>query len=602
MGCPGQARTKPRRKINRRNDAEKHAGRRPPPPCCARHKAARGAWRAMRPAVAQQIAPVTAHSGLPAAPSITRPCAKAAASAQRRGTQRPSAEASILRWEDLNRRGDQDLNWRTLSFFNQSEMASSLFTNTVHICFDSVLAMDNPGFFENASVRDGVVISTVGGKQVEISEELFASSFELPVDGLTYLSDVPKDIVFDARSIFSLSGEQVSSSSKKREMKIEFRLLSDILAKTISVKVGSFDAVTRERCLMMVAINDGVKINWRRLLFNIFKDMVTPGSKQAKGYAIQICLLLKNVPLLALGDSKEFPASKILTDKTVHRYIAVNDKIEVEDVSRVKKTPVKRAVYRKRPAAVDKPKRKRRLALGSDDEIVQEPTAVAVVAIENPVPADADVVDEGISTADDVDNIIEQVTAETAQLETEEEVTDVSRPDSGDQEEPRADEMEHWLICPTRNLLAVILIGELKQPVILMENRKQLFVKQLYRSRRFKQLLLRRKLMMNHSLEETLLKISKDSILPSAVGEITKIQFNKEISIKGFNEWDCFYAKDEMVLYWAADFFFLCATLVSAPLFIFFFDISPADYIVSVPAGSRSLINYHICWSNLASA
>ncbi|KZV51198.1 putative flavin-containing monooxygenase 1 [Dorcoceras hygrometricum] len=75
-------------------------------------------------------------------------------------------------------------------------MASSLFSNTVHIFFDSVLAMDNPGmvlmfealmasglkgfigcpavlyeaalveFFENASVRGGVVISTVGGKQV----------------------------------------------------------------------------------------------------------------------------------------------------------------------------------------------------------------------------------------------------------------------------------------------------------------------------------------------------------------------------------------------------------------------------------------------------
>ncbi|KZV49831.1 midasin [Dorcoceras hygrometricum] len=89
-------------------------------------------------------------------------------------------------------------------------------------------------------------------------------------------------------------------------------------------------------------------------------------------------------------------------------------------------------------------KRKRRLALGSDDEIVEEPTSVSVVAIENPVPADADVVDEEISTAEDVDNIIEQVISETAQLETEEEVTDASRPDVGDQEESRADEMEHW--------------------------------------------------------------------------------------------------------------------------------------------------------------
>ncbi|KZV39259.1 hypothetical protein F511_27713 [Dorcoceras hygrometricum] len=407
--------------------------------------------------------------------------------------------------------------------------------------------------FENASVRDGVVISTVGGKQVEISEELFASSFEFPVDGLTDLSDVPKDIVFDARSIFSLSCEHMSSSDKKREMKIEFHLLSDILVKTISVKAGSFDAVTRERFLMMDAINGGVKINWSRLLFNIFKDMVTPGSKQAKGYAIQICLLLKNVPHLALGDSKEFPASKILTDKTVHRYITVNDKLEVEDVSRVKKTPVKRAMSRKRSAAVDEPvvkkkrtcvgkasavtaspsleavsiqtvapistmphsapkrkiqKRKRRLELGSADEIVEEPTAVAVVAIENPVPADADVVDEGISTADDVDNIIEQVIAETAQLETEEEVTL-----SVDQtlEIRRNQELMRWSIVVQEQTVQTAAVEKKTDDESL-------------------------------SLEEMLLKISEDSVLPSAAGEITKIQFSKGISIKGVDEGDWYNA------------------------------------------------------------
>ncbi|KZV28566.1 hypothetical protein F511_39267 [Dorcoceras hygrometricum] len=48
-----------------------------------------------------------------------------------------------------------------------------------------------------------------------------------------------EDIVFDARSIFSFSGEQVSTSCKKREMKFEFRLLSDILEKTISVKAAA---------------------------------------------------------------------------------------------------------------------------------------------------------------------------------------------------------------------------------------------------------------------------------------------------------------------------------------------------------------------------
>ncbi|KZV54090.1 patatin-like protein 2 [Dorcoceras hygrometricum] len=363
-------------------------------------------------------------------------------------------------------------------------MASSLFTNTLHVCFDSVLSMDNPGmvstfealmasglsgflgcpavlyedalieFFLNGSVRDGKVVSTIRGKQVEISEELFA----------------------------------ISTSDKKREMKFEFCLLSDILAKTISVKAGSFDAVTQERFLMMEAITCGVAINWNRLLFNIFKDMVTAGSRQAKGYAIQISLLLENVPNLELGDSSEFPSSKILTKKTVHRYIAVNDKVAVEevtDVPRVKKTPVKKAVSRKRPAAVDEPivkkkrtpvgkaavvatdsaleavpiqvvapistvpppapkrkieKRKRRLALGSDDEIVGEPTTVAEeVAIENIVE------EQRIEMpVDPVDQIIEQVIAETAQVETDVGRTNDSGPDVEDQGVKTADETELW--------------------------------------------------------------------------------------------------------------------------------------------------------------
>ncbi|KZV33527.1 hypothetical protein F511_32808 [Dorcoceras hygrometricum] len=201
-------------------------------------------------------------------------------------------------------------------------MASSLISNTVHVLFDSVLAMENSDivatfealvasglqgflgcpaviyeaslieFFQNGSVRDGMVISTIQGKSVEISEAMFAGKFELPMDGLTDLNEVPKDLVFDAKSVFSFTGEQVSTSCKKREMKIEFRLLSDILAKSITVKAGSFDVVTHERFLMMAAINGGVRISWGRLMFNIFKDMVIPGSRQARVIAIQICVLL----------------------------------------------------------------------------------------------------------------------------------------------------------------------------------------------------------------------------------------------------------------------------------------------------------------------
>ncbi|KZV42991.1 hypothetical protein F511_41806 [Dorcoceras hygrometricum] len=383
-------------------------------------------------------------------------------------------------------------------------MASSLISNSLHISFDSVLGMDDAGllavfeyfvatglkgflgfpsiyyedaltkFFENGLVRDGMIVSTIQGISVEISEEVFAATFELPMEGLTDLSEVPKDLVFDAGSIFPESKEQLSISCKKKEMKIEFRLLGDILAKTIYVKAGSFDAVTHERFLLMTAITYGVKINWINLVFDILKDMVTPGSRQAKGYAIQICVLLKNVLGLELGESRAFPSSRILTEKTVHRYVVINEKVggeEVADAPRVKKTPVKKAASKKRPAIdaaaepVVKNKRTKKSKSVSAKEtleilpVAQEavplqmiaPTPddkdVEIVCVDEPVYllAVADVLNEGISTADDVDIIIEQVIAETAQIQTDEGDKDVDTSDVGEKTVEKADELEQWL-------------------------------------------------------------------------------------------------------------------------------------------------------------
>ncbi|KZV06590.1 mucin-2-like [Dorcoceras hygrometricum] len=125
-------------------------------------------------------------------------------------------------------------------------MTSSLFRNTIHVCFDSVLAMDNVGivamfralaasgiqeflgcpsvifettlveFFHNASVRDGLVVSTIHGKQVEISEEMFASTLKLPTEGLIDLHEVPQDNVLKARRAFSYDGKPISTSCKKK--------------------------------------------------------------------------------------------------------------------------------------------------------------------------------------------------------------------------------------------------------------------------------------------------------------------------------------------------------------------------------------------------
>ncbi|KZV30780.1 hypothetical protein F511_40357 [Dorcoceras hygrometricum] len=265
-------------------------------------------------------------------------------------------------------------------------MASSLISRSHHIDFDSVFRFDDAEmvqmfeslittglkeflgcpaifyenalteFFANGSVRDGLIISTIGGIVVEIRESVFAATFELPTEGLTDLSEVPRNFLSDAQSLFSVSEKEVSFSCLKKEMKMQYRLLSDTLAKSLFVKAGSFHAVTRDRFLLMTAITFDVKVNWGSLLFGVLKEMVTPDSRQAKGYAIQICVLLKNIPGLELGESKAFPAPRILNEKTVHRIVSVNENVGVEEVAkapRAKKTSVKKIVSKKRPVARD---------------------------------------------------------------------------------------------------------------------------------------------------------------------------------------------------------------------------------------------------------
>ncbi|KZV38849.1 hypothetical protein F511_10118 [Dorcoceras hygrometricum] len=341
-------------------------------------------------------------------------------------------------------------------------MASSLYSYSQHVDFDSVLGLDDQGmvsmfqslmdsgltgflgfpaviyedalvdFFENASVRDGVIISTVAGQLVEISEEWFAESFDLPVDGLGDLSAIPKDVIFDARRIVSLSGEPVSLSGGKNQMKIEFRLLCDIMAKAISVKAGSFNAITVEKFSLMTAIVCGVQMNWARILFSTFKKMVTPGTKKAKGFAVQISLLLENIPNLDLGESSEFPASKILTEKTVHRFVSLNDKAGAEEATGALKP---KAASKKRHAsdvgaAVAKKKRttKKRVILSKVNldwmAVAQEAVPIQMIegstapsaddTADQPAAVDVFSADRPAEDIDRIERIDEQLTAEPA--------------------------------------------------------------------------------------------------------------------------------------------------------------------------------------------
>ncbi|KZV46565.1 dystroglycan-like [Dorcoceras hygrometricum] len=328
-------------------------------------------------------------------------------------------------------------------------MASSLYSNAQHVDFESVLAMDDPGmvsmfealmasglrgflgcpavvyedalidFFENASVRNGVVFSTVGGQIVEISEKLFAESFELPVDGLGDLSEMPKDVIFDARSIVSFSGEPINLSGRKNQMKMPYRLLCDIVAKAISVKAGSFNAITVEKFSLMTAVVCGEKMNWAKFLFGILKKMVAAKTKQAKGFAIQISLLLATFPTVELGEASAFPASKIISKKTVLRFVSINDRDGAEEITGAAK---KKDVSKKRTAAdieAAVPKKKRSLKKKSISSL-----ELVEVAEEALVVEPLDVEEPRCSSADAVDLIIQQVLDETRAADAPADITE----------------------------------------------------------------------------------------------------------------------------------------------------------------------------------
>ncbi|KZV37098.1 hypothetical protein F511_24661 [Dorcoceras hygrometricum] len=190
--------------------------------------------------------------------------------------------------------------------------------------------------------------------RVAISEDRLAGVFNLPTDGLTDLSEVLNHLVLQEMTVFSKSEKPVQYSCKKRLLKYEFRFLNDILAKSITVKAGSFDAVTHERFLMMTAIHFVVKINWSKILFEVLKEMADRTIKRAKGFAAQICVLLKVDPAVTFGDAKTFPPLKILSAKTVNTYVAMNKTIEargetdepdVATVAIVKKKSVSKKKY-----------------------------------------------------------------------------------------------------------------------------------------------------------------------------------------------------------------------------------------------------------------
>ncbi|KZV35704.1 dystroglycan-like [Dorcoceras hygrometricum] len=394
-------------------------------------------------------------------------------------------------------------------------------------------------FFENASVRNGVVFSTVGGQIVNISEELFAESFELPVEGLGDLSEMPKDAIFDARSIVSLSGEQINLSGRKNQMKMPYRLLCDIVAKAIYVKAGSFNAITVEKFSLMTAVVCGVKMNWAKFLFGILMKMVAVKTKQAKGFAIQISLLLATFTAVDLGEASAFPASKILSKKTVLRFVSINDRDGAEEITGAAK---KKDVSKKRTAAdieAAVPKKKRTSkkksisSISSLEMVVVAEEAVPIQQVVEPL----DVEEPMCSSADAVDLIIQQVLDETradeAPADTTEPAVNVEKNwfDLSYEDIVKQWEAERPVVTPsdtddedvaTADVAPADEVQQVEDVVAPISAKEELSADETM------------------SLDDILLSIPVDIPLPSTCMEVTQIKMGQMIKIPGVTKWTWF--------------------------------------------------------------
>ncbi|KZV35439.1 hypothetical protein F511_22655 [Dorcoceras hygrometricum] len=106
-------------------------------------------------------------------------------------------------------------------------------------------------FFANASVITWVIVSKVANKKMVITKDVFSEMFHLPTEGIISFSGLPTQPVADMKTLFSTTNVPFKPSIKNRDMKVEYRLLNDIVAKLLTAKAGSFDVVTTERFDMM---------------------------------------------------------------------------------------------------------------------------------------------------------------------------------------------------------------------------------------------------------------------------------------------------------------------------------------------------------------
>ncbi|KZV46675.1 hypothetical protein F511_10840 [Dorcoceras hygrometricum] len=152
-------------------------------------------------------------------------------------------------------------------------------------------------FFVNAKVITGTIVSFVANRKMVLTKDVFSTVFGLPTEGMVGFLDIPKETMVEMRRRFSGSDVPFWEPSKKKEMKMEFRLLHDIVAKALCMKAGSFDMVTSKKFDLMVAITVGLKADLGATV-KIYPQKVL-NKKSVHAY------IKKNLKVISAGESSK---------------------------------------------------------------------------------------------------------------------------------------------------------------------------------------------------------------------------------------------------------------------------------------------------------
>ncbi|KZV30051.1 hypothetical protein F511_33353 [Dorcoceras hygrometricum] len=182
-------------------------------------------------------------------------------------------------------------------------------------------------FFANAKVIAGMTVSFVANRKMVITKDVFPTTFQLPTEGLVGFTDLSAKAMSEMKMRFSGTDVSFRPPNKKKEMKVEYRLLHDIVAKALCAKSGSFDVITSKKFDLMVAISSSLQVNWGHILFKTLIAMVDTPSKQSQEFAVQLSLLLEKVVKPDLGKSVKLHALKVLNNKSVLTYMRKNQAV-----------------------------------------------------------------------------------------------------------------------------------------------------------------------------------------------------------------------------------------------------------------------------------